>query len=219
MIFINFKTYKEATGVKAVELVKILSNCQAQAKIPIIPVVQSVDIRSSMIATLYTIWAQNIDFFEQGQYTGSISPEAVAEAGATGTFLNHSEHKIPLNDLEKAINRSREAGLGTLVFASNIEELEKVIKLKPTYAAYEPSELIASKDTSVAQAKPDVIKEAVGIAGDTPLLVGAGIKTIEDVVKSLELGAQGVVVSSAVVLANDPKKVVMALAEGFTGQR
>jgi|SRR3989344_791858 len=217
MIFVNFKTYKEATGVKAVELVRILSNCQATTKIPIVPVVQATDIRSSTIATLYTIWAQHVDSAEQGQFTGCVTPEAVSEAGATGTLLNHSEHKLEGGQLKEVIKRCQKAGLGTLVFASNLEELEKVAKLKPTYVAFEPPELIASKETSVAKAKSDEIVKAVEIAKEAriPLVVGAGIQDKEDVAKSLELGAQGVAVSSAIVLSENPKKVVLALAEGF----
>lgn len=217
MLFINFKTYKEATGVRAVELVRILSLCQSEAKIPIIPVVQTTDIRSCMVATNYNIWAQHVDGAEQGQTTGWATPEAVAEAGAVGTFLNHSEHKLSDKELKDAFGRANSMALDTLVFASDLKELEKVVKLKPTYVAYEPPELIASKETSIAKAKPDVIGKAVEIAkkARVPLIVGAGVKDANDVRTSLRLGAIGVVVSSAVVLAEDPKKTVLELAKGF----
>lgn len=217
MLFINLKTYKEATGVRAVELVRILSLCQAETKVPIIPVVQTTDIRSCMIATNYNVWAQNADSAEQGQATGWVTPEAVAEAGAVGIFLNHSEHKLSDKELKNAFERASSIALDTLVFASDLKELEKVARLKPTYVAYEPPELIASKETSVAKAKPDVIKKAVEIAkkAGVPLIVGAGVKDADDVRTGLKLGAIGVAVSSAVVLADDPKKVVLELAKEF----
>lgn len=217
MLFVNFKTYKEATGVRAVELVRILSLCQAEAKIPIIPVVQATDIRSSMIATNYNVWAQHVDGLELGQTTGWVTPEAVAEAGAVGTFLNHSEHKLSDKELKGSFERASSIALDTLVFASDLKELEKVVKLKPTYVVYEPPELIAAKETSVAKAKPDIIKKAYGIAkkAGVPLIVGAGVKDADDVRTSLKLGAIGVVVSSVVVLAEDPKKVVLELTKGF----
>ena len=47
------------------------------------------------------------------------------------------------------------------------------------------------------------------------LLIGAGISRRQDVVESVRLGAKGVVVSSAVVLADDPQKVIEDLALGF----
>lgn len=219
MLFINFKTYKEATGVRAVELVKLLSLCQAETKIPIIPVVQATDIRSSMIATNYNVWAQHADGAEQGRATGWITPEAVAQAGAVGTFLNHSEHKILTTDysLPSTVKRCEEVRLDIMIFAADLKEMEIVVKLKPTYVAYEPPELIASKETSVARAKPDIIKKAVAIAkkAGVPLIVGAGVKDANDVKTSLKLGAVGVAVSSAVVLAEDPKKAVLELTNGF----
>lgn len=217
MIFINLKTYKEATGVKAVELVRICSTLQAETKVAIIPCVQATDIRSSMIASNYNIWSQHVDNVEQGQFTGWVSPEAVAEAGAVGTLLNHSEHKIAAKELEKYIKRAGSVALDTLVFASDLKELEMVVKLKPTYVAYEPPELIASNETSVAKAKPDIISKAAEIAnkGSVPLIVGAGVKDANDVKTSLKLGAMGVAVSSPVVLAEDPKEVILELAKGF----
>jgi len=77
--------------------------------------------------------------------------------------------------------------------------------------------LVGSKTTSVAIAKPEIIAEAVEISRerDLPLIVGAGIKSHEDVRKSLELGATGVAVASDVVTAKDPKKEILDLIEGF----
>lgn len=219
MIFVNFKTYKEGTGDNAVRLAKILQECQKEIKFSVIPVVQVVDARALAEASGHEVWVQHIDGVGYGQHTGWILPEAVAEVGIKGTFLNHSDHKFQISDnrLSDAINRCQEAGLKTLVFAADISELKLILKLKPTYVAYEPPELIASRDTSVARAKPEIIGEAAKIAKDTgiPLIVGAGVKDSEDVRKSLELEAVGVAVSSAVVLSEDPKKVVLELASGF----
>lgn len=217
MIFVNFKTYKQGTGIRAVELARDLSSCQSQAKVPIIPVVQPTDIRLSVAASLHEVWAQHVDPIEYGKNTGWILPEAIVEAGAMGTFLNHSEHKIPNDKLQITNERCKEVGLKTLVFASDIEELERVVKVKPDFVAYEPPELIASQTTSVARAKPEVIGEAVEVAkkAGVPLIVGAGVKDATDVKKSLELGAVGVAVSSAIVLAKNPQEVVLELAKGF----
>jgi triosephosphate isomerase len=164
------------------------------------------------------IWVQSIDPIDYGAHTGGVLPEAVLEDGAIGTFLNHSEHKFSqFGELEKANKRAQEVGLKTLVFAGNLDELKKVVKLKPTFVSYEPPELVGSKTTSVAQAKPEVISQSVEIAkkADLPLIVGAGIKSAEDVRKSIELGAVGVAVASDIVAAKDPEKEVLELVEGF----
>ncbi len=217
MIFVNFKTSPPATGVKAVELVRDLSLIQAKTGVPIIPVVQATDIRSCMIATNYEVWAQHVDGVEQGQSTGWITPEAVGEAGASGTFLNHSEHQVPYGTWQAVFKKCQDIGLKTMIFAADLEELKKVVELKPDFVAYEPPELIASKDTSVARAKAGVIEEAVRIAKEAgvSLIVGAGVKDIEDVRGSLKAGAIGVAVSSAVILAEDPKKVVLELVKAM----
>ena len=74
-------------------------------------------------------------------------------------------------------------GLKTLIFAGNIPELLSIRELRPDFVSYEPPELVGSKTTSVAQAKPEVIAQAVESAKESslPLIVGAGIKSEEDI--------------------------------------
>lgn len=217
MIFINFKTYKEASGERAVELTHTLCDIAGETDIEIIACPQVVDLREVARVSDHPVWAQHVDLSERGQGTGWFPPEVAKETGAKGAFLNHSEHKLEWNTLESTHKRAREAGLETLIFANDLLELDKVAKLSPTYVSYEPPELIASKDTSVARAKPQVITQAAEIAHgyDLPLIVGAGVKDKEDVKKSLDLGAVGVVLSSAFVLAQNPGAVLRELALGF----
>lgn len=217
MIFINFKTYEQGTGQKAVELVHKLCDCQGETGVPVIPVVQVVDVRIAVQASDHEVWVQHTDGVEYGQFTGWILPEAIKEAEAKGAFLNHSENKKDMADLTTIVGRCREVGLKTLVFAADLEELKEILELRPDYVSYEPPGLIASRETSVARAKPEVIGKAAALAKEAgiPLVVGAGVKDVEDIRVSREQGAVGVVVSSAVVLADDPKGVVLSLAEGF----
>jgi len=123
-------------------------------------------------------------------------------------------------DLAKAVARCLEVDLKTLVFASDLEELKRVLTLKPTYVAYEPPELIGSTTTSVATSQPEIIAKASVLTKEAgiPLIVGAGIASKEDVKKSLELGAVGVAVATDVVKAEDPKKEIVDLTQGFTFQ-
>ena len=218
MIFVNFKTYEQGTGAAALALVTILEEVAHDTQIKIIPAVQASDIKEVIQLSKLEVWTQHVDFIEYGAHTGAILPEAGFEDGAAGTFLNHSENKFEsISSLEKAHKRAQEVGLKTLIFAGNIEELEQVIELKPTYVSYEPPELVGSKTTSVSQAKPEVIAKAVEITRkkELPLVVGAGIKSQEDVRKSLELGAVGVAVASDIVTAKDPKKEILDLVQGF----
>lgn len=218
MIFVNFKTYKEATGERALSLAKILEGVSHDTQIKIIPVVQAADVKEVVAETDLEVWSQHVDPVEYGAHTGSIIPQAILEDGASGTFLNHSEHKFAkFEDLSLANQMAKDLGLKTLIFAADINELEKILDLRPTFVAYEPPELVGSKDTSVSEAKPEIIAQAVEISkkAGLPLIVGAGIKSSNDVKKSVELGAIGVAVASDIVKSDDPKKEVLELIEGF----
>lgn len=211
MIFINFKTYESGTGEKALVMSKIIEEVSKESGVKIISVVQPMDMVSGM-------WSQKIDAIEYGAHTGSILAEAVVSAGAVGTFLNHSENRFnSFEELSKAHDRAKEVGLETLIFAKDLEELEKVSKLKPDYISYEPPSLIGSKDISVATAEPEIIAKATIISKDSgiPLIVGAGVHSCADVKKCLELGAIGVAVASDIMNAIDPKLELLDLVEGF----
>jgi triosephosphate isomerase len=218
MIFVNFKTYQEGTGESALSLVKLLEEAAQSTQVKIIPVVQSTDVKEIVSQTRLEIWVQKVDAFDFGAHTGAVLPEAVLEDGAVGTFINHSEAKIEdFDQLRKVVLRASEVGLKTLIFATDIPELEKVSTLTPTFVAYEPAELVGSRDTSVSQARPEVISQAYNCLRPKgiPLIVGAGIKSAEDVKKSIELGASGVAVSSSIVLSPNPKEELIKLISGF----
>jgi triosephosphate isomerase len=217
MIFVNYKTYAEGTGKRAIDLTRILEEAAHEAQIKIIPVVQASDIKEVIAATALEVWTQKVDPVEPGAHTGSILAEAVSEDGALGTFLNHSESKfVNFDELAKASDRAKAVGLKTLIFAANTKELKDVTSLTPTYLAYEPPELVGSATTSVAT-RPEVIKEASEIAklASIPLIVGAGVHSADDVRKCLEQGAVGIAVASDILKSEDPKKEILDLIEGF----
>lgn len=218
MIFVNYKTFEEGSGTRALSLTKIIEEVARESQIKIIPVVQATDIKEVVSGTTLEVWAQKIDAVEPGAHTGAITPEAVFEDGAVGTFLNHSEVRfVNFDELAKAVDLAKEVGLKTLIFAKDLGELKNICSLTPTYVAYEPPELVGSITTSVTQAQPEVISEAVEIAkvAGIPLIVGAGIHELSDVERSLELGAAGVAVATDVVKAVNPKRELLDLIEGF----
>jgi triosephosphate isomerase len=218
MIFVNYKTYEEGTGQKALALTKILEDVARTSQVKIIPVVQTIDAEKIISSVTLPVWIQHVDPVSYGAHTGWTLPEEVAKIGVSGVFLNHSEHKF--NDFEAlrtANEKALSANLKTLIFAGGLDELKQICKFKPTFVAYEPPELVGSTTTSVAEAYPEVISQAVEVTRNEglPLIVGAGIHTREDVKKSLELGAVGVAVATDIVRAVDPRKELMDLVEGF----
>jgi triosephosphate isomerase len=217
MIFINFKTYQEASGAKALSLVSIIEDVALSTQIKIIPVVQVIDLKEIVAKTKLEVWVQKIDPVTYGANTGSILPEELVLSGARGTFLNHSENKISdFEKLKSAIEKAKEVNLKTLVFCSSLEELEQNKVLNPDFLAYEPPELIGGT-VSVASSQPDIIAKAAVITKGSgiPLIVGAGINSREDIKKSLELGAVGVAVASHIVKSQNPRGALMDLTEGF----
>ena len=217
MIFINFKTYQEASGSNALSLVSIIEDVALSTQIKIIPVVQLIDLKEIVSATKLEVWVQKIDPVSYGANTGSVLPEEIVNAGVRGTLLNHSENKIlDFNLLKKNIDKAKEVNLKTLVFCSSLEELEKNKTLNPDFLSYEPPELIGG-DISVASAQPDIIAKAAVISKEAgiPLIIGAGIASQEDVRKSLEMGAVGVAVASHVIKSQNPRGSLMDLTEGF----
>lgn len=218
MIFVNYKTYEEGAGQKAITLTKILEEVAHETQVKIIPVVQIIDAEMVVASTTLEVWIQHVDPITYGAHTGWTLPEEAARVGVSGVFLNHSEHKFDnFDNLYAANEKAMEANLKTLIFATDIPELKKVCDLAPTYVAYEPTELVGSTTTSVTEAKPEIISQASEIAKGfgLPLIVGAGIHSQEDIRKSLSLGAVGFAIATNIVKAADPKVALLELIGGF----
>jgi triosephosphate isomerase len=156
-------------------------------------------------------WAQHVSPNGHGSHTGSTLAEAVADAGATGTLINHSERRLKLADIDAAMEAAERAGLGTVVCANNPDQVGAVAALGPDAVAVEPPELIGG-DESVATADPDVVEDAVAAAeavdDSVAVYCGAGVSTGEDVEAAGELGAEGVLLASGVAKADEPRSVL-----------
>ncbi|MCQ4332437.1 triose-phosphate isomerase [Natronomonas sp. F2-12] len=158
-------------------------------------------------------WAQHVSGVGSGSHTGSTLAEAVADAGATGTLLNHSERRRRLADIDAGIRAAERAGLETVVCANNPRQIAAAARLEPDAVAVEPPELIGT-GTPVSKADPEIVTDSVAAAGDeVPVLCGAGISTGEDLLAAAELGAEGVLLASGVAKADDPRAALEALVE------
>lgn len=207
-IFINFKTYLQGTGANAINLAQICEQASQEKKIEIIPIVQVADIYPVKQSVSIPVWVQHVDPALPGKTTGFVTLESVAQAGASGVLLNHSEHQIPPGTIKQVLARAE--NLQTMVAAKTLGQLERLVKLKPDYIAYEIADLIGGK-VSITDASPKSIEKALKIAGEVPLIVGAGVNKAEDLAKAQKLGAKGVLIASAVVLAEDPKGNLLEL--------
>ena len=218
-ILVNFKTYLEATGRKALELAKTAEKVSLETEICIGVAPQFADLRMIAKEVSISIFAQHIDPVKPGRNTGFILPEAVREAGAVGTIINHSERRLKLSEIAGAIKRARECNLNSLVCIGSSRLAGRIARLNPDMVAVEPPELIAT-GIAVSKAKPEVITKTVEIVkGVNPKIVvlcGAGVTRGKDVATALRLGTEGVLVASGVVKAKNPYKVLLEFAEAIT---
>ena len=214
MIITNFKTYQSASAENAVKLAKIHQEVSEELDADIRVAVQAVDLFRVTEAVNIPVFAQHIDPIGFGSHTGHILPEAVKSVGAEGTILNHSEHRLDRETLQRAIERAKEVGLTTIVCAETPEEGASFLEFDPDYIAVEPPELIGG-DISVSTAKPEIIENAAKLIGHEKLLVGAGVKNGKDVKIAIKLGAKGVLLASGITKAKDPRAVLMDLASGL----
>ncbi len=214
LIALNLKAYKESTGERGLALCRIAEEVAKETGAWIIVAPQNVDLSLIAKAVSIPVFAQHIDSNAAGAFTGSITADAVKEAGCQGTLLNHSERKIPLERIQVTIELARKAGIKTLLCADSVDEAKRIAPLKPDFIAVEPPELIGS-GISVSKAKPEVVRntvEEVKRIQNIPVLCGAGISNGEDVRKAVELGADGVLLASAFVKAGNPKAVLLDMA-------
>lgn len=216
VIAVNFKTYLESVGEKGLEIAKAAEEVSNDTGICIIVAPQQSDIRLIASQVDIPVFAQHIDPFTPGSHTGYILPEAMAEAGAKGTLINHSEHRLILADIDEAIRRAKEANLKTIVCSNNPEVSASICALSPDFCAYEPPALIGT-GISVSTAEPEVVTKAVELMQKVnPAVVplcGAGITTGEDVAAAIRLKTRGVLLASGVVKAKNPKAVLQEMAE------
>ena len=215
-ILVNFKTYLEATGRRAVELAKKAEKVSRETRVQIGVAPQFTDIAPIAEAVEIPVFAQHIDPIEPGSFTGHVSAEAVKEAGAVGTLINHSERQLRLSEIDAAIRIARRKELVSVVCANNQGISAAVAALNPDVVAIEPPELIGTR-IPVSKAKPEIVKATVELVRKVNqkvmILCGAGISHGDDVAAALKLGTQGVLVASAVVKAKDQYRILMEFAE------
>jgi triosephosphate isomerase len=216
IIIVNFKTYLEATGKKAVDLAKQAEKASRETGAQIAVAPQLADLTRVAEAVEIPVFAQHIDPVTAGAFTGHVLAESVKEAGAVGTLINHSERQLKLADIDVAIRLARDKNLISCVCANNPLVSAAVAALKPDIVSVEPPELIGS-GIAVSKAQPEIVTNTVklvrAVNSECVILCGAGISRGEDVSVALKLGTQGVLVASGIVKAKDPYTVLREFAD------
>ena len=218
MLIINFKSYKQAIGKKAIQLAKISEKISKKFNVPIILAPQFVDIPLLVKNVSLQIISQHVDPIYEGKYTGHVSILSLLSIGIKGSLLNHSERQVPLNKIKNTIKLAKKYKFKIFALASNLEMVKKIARLKPYALAFEPPELIGT-GRSVSKTEPEIVRSFVSLIDKInpkiKKLCGAGITNYTDVKRALELGVDGVLVASAIILAKNKRKVILNMVKAF----
>jgi len=218
VIVLNEKAYVESAGKRGLELAKICEDVAVEHGVSIAICPQQLEL--AKIASLVKIpcFAQHVDAVEPGSQTGFVTLESIKEAGAVGSLVNHSEHRLKIADIDFIVTKAASLDLLTIVCTNNIAVSKAVAELKPYAVAVEPPELIGT-GRAVSKVDPAIVantvKEVKRVDEECVVLCGAGVTNGEDVRAAIELGADGVLLASGVVKAKDQKAALVDLVSGL----
>ncbi|MEN2974946.1 MAG: triose-phosphate isomerase [Candidatus Caldarchaeales archaeon] len=216
LIVLNFKVYSESIGEKMVKLAKYAEEVSREYDVGIAVAPPITELRKAVEAVSIPIFSQHVDPIPPGSWTGGVTVEMIKEAGAVGSIVNHSEKRMVLADIPVVIKKLKENNMISLLCTDTVETTRAGAALSPDMIAIEPPELIGT-GISVSKAKPEVVKGAVQVVKridpNVHVLCGAGISVGEDVARAIELGTEGVLLASAYVKSNEPKKVLSSMAQ------
>ena len=217
MFIINFKNYDNISGSKSLKLAKIATKISRKYKIKI-AVCPPQNVLSEVTKTSIPVFAQHVDTAKAGSTTGYIVPELVKKSGASGSLINHSEHRIASKEIKELVSRLKRLNMISVICVRNVGEARRYSKLNPNYIAIEPPELIGT-GKAVSKEKPEIITKSVKAVKEaknsTRLLCGAGIISGDDVSRALELGAMGILVASGIVKARNWESAIDEFALAF----
>lgn len=214
IVILNYKTYLESSGENALELARALKSASEESGITMVAAPQAADIYRIQDQISLPIFAQHIDPITPGGHTGSNLIETLIEAGISGSLINHSENRMKLADIDEVIQLCKQNDIESCVCTNNIATSKAIATFSPDAVAVEPPELIGA-GIPVSQAQPEVVEDSVkgvkSINKKIKVLCGAGISTGDDMKAAMDLGADGVLLASGIVKAENPKEALLDL--------
>lgn len=211
LVVVNFKTYSTAMADTAEALGRQMASVQTNARM--VAVTSAFDLSTVSAISGLEVWSQHLDPVGQGSHTGWLEPETAIARGASGTIINHAEHKVSIEHVKQLMAMLPD-GFPICACAADVAEARALAELGPTFIAVEPPELIGG-DISVTTADPAIVSDTVTavkeVNPNVRILCGAGVKNGQDVATAISLGAEGVLLASGVTKANDPESVLSDL--------
>ena len=213
IILVNFKNYSSTLGKSGLELARALDKVASKSNVSLVLALNPVVLEAYARELKCPVIAQHVDPVSPGSHTGKVTCESIKLADCDGTLVNHSEISMIDEEIKKVLTNCKNNQLQTFLCVDSLDEAKKFTLFDPTFFCYEDPNLIGG-DISIASENPEEIKKMCDFL-EVPVLVGAGIKTSLDVKKAMSLGADGILVASAITKAVDPIKAFEELLNGF----
>ena len=156
-----------------------------------------------------------MESLKPGRGMGHLLPEALYEAGARATFLNHAENPMTMAELAKTIARARELGIETIACADSLAEGTAIAAFHPDILLCEPTDLIGTGKTADDSYTTSIVAKIRGIDPSIGIMIASGITTADDVYRVVRLGADGSGATSGILGAPDPGQRIMEMAEAI----
>ncbi|THE63922.1 triose-phosphate isomerase [Salinadaptatus halalkaliphilus] len=202
---VNFKVAPETAGEDGRSIVDAIERVRADtgARFAVAPHLP--DLRWIAEQTPLPVVAQTATPRERAGLGGA-TLEGVADAGVDAAFLTHPERDAGLADIGRAVDRCRELGLESIVWAPDRETANAALTFDPDWLLFErPADIAA--DDGLLRTEPARLERVVAMVDDenprTSVFVGGGIRTAADVARAFEYGADATGAASALLEADD----------------
>jgi len=214
-LIINFKNYDEVSGEGAVKLARAAQAVAKKLKVEIAVAPPQPALALVAKSVKVPVICQHVDNEKVGSSTGYFVPEVAKSYGASGSLINHSEHRIEMKQIASLVERLRGLRMTSIVCAREPWEVMEISAFQPDFIAIEPPELIGS-GRAVSTENPAIITKSIEAAGSrSKVICGAGITGRGDVAKAMELGSRGILVASGIIKANSWAGKIAELAAGM----
>src|SRR3990170_5025750 len=127
-LIVNLKGYDEVLGERPIRFAEVANFLSQKYKNVTILIAPPSPIFEK-IAKITPSISQHIDPLEPSGRTGYILPKEIRLLGGIGSLINHSERRIPFEDIKKNIELCKKYHLVSFVCARDIEEVESIAKL------------------------------------------------------------------------------------------
>lgn len=201
-IIVNFK---KLVGAAALELVEELNKSDDILfdRYDIILALQAPDAVNVPPACKFRIFIQDTFSDDKDRFLAFFQDHSTSHpSSVSGVILNHPEKKLSDGELDACVEKARALNIDTLICATTIDEAIELNRYAPRYIGIE-SEALIGKDDSFINHCPGIVAEARQHI-QTDILIGAGIKTPEDLLHVLNTGGAGVLVSSLILKSKQP---------------